>query len=196
MLRPSVAALPTKAELRVLALARRAELSEEQRREASTRAVGRLVPLISPGEVVSLFWPMRGEVDPLGLVQHVESAGGRVAMPVVDGKRMFFRAYDGERSMEPGVFGTSHPHAGQPVLDPDFIIAPLAAFDRRGGRIGYGAGYYDKASADLKARGKAFRMAGIAFACQEVDEVPVEPHDEPLMLVATERELIQAGVSA
>ena len=86
---------------------------------------------------------------------------------------------------------------GQPVVDPDFIVAPLAAFDRRGGRIGYGAGYYDSAIADLHgARQRRSALAGIAFACQEVDAVPVEPHDEPLPLIATERELIRAEAGA
>lgn len=185
-----------KAELRRLALARRAELGEAEQREASLRATARLLPLIKAGETVSLFWPMRGEIDPRGLIPHVQAAGGRTAMPVVEGRRMFFRAFDGEDSLEDGVFGTRHPRPNQPVLDPDLIIAPLAAFDRRGGRIGYGAGYYDKAIADLKGRGRAFRLAGIAFACQEVDQVPVEAHDEPLPLIATEQELIRTEAAA
>jgi 5-formyltetrahydrofolate cyclo-ligase len=83
-----------------------------------------------------------------------------------------------------------------PVVDPDFVIAPLAAFDRSGGRIGYGAGYYDAAIADLAARGRRFRLAGIAFACQEVGEVPVEPHDVRLPLIATERELVRVEIVA
>jgi 5-formyltetrahydrofolate cyclo-ligase len=174
-----------------MALGRRAELSEEARREASRQAIERIVPLLRSGETVSLFWPMRGEIDPLDLVREVEALGGRIAMPVTEKRHMFFRAFDGEDSLEAGAFGTRHPHAGQPVLDPDLIIAPLAAFDRQGGRIGYGAGYYDRATADLKARGKRFRLAGIAFACQEVEAVPVEAHDEPLALIATEAELIR-----
>ena len=194
MLHPSPgSSVRSKAELRELALARRALLSDDARRRGSAEAVAQLVPTIRPGEVVSLFWPMRGEVDPLGLVAPVQAAGGRIVMPVVDGRNMFFRLYDGPGCMEAGAFGTSHPHAGQPVLDPDLIVAPLAAFDRQGGRIGYGAGYYDKATASLKARGREFRMAGVAFACQEVGAVPVEPHDEPLALIATERELIRVG---
>jgi 5-formyltetrahydrofolate cyclo-ligase len=106
---------------------------------------------------------------------------------------MFFRQFDGEGSLEDGAFGTRHPQASQPELDPDFIVAPLAAFDRHGGRIGYGAGYYDRATAALKERGHPFQLAGIAFACQEVEHVPVEPHDEPLQLIATEAELIRVG---
>ena len=183
-----------KAELRRLALARRAELGEAEQREGSLQATWRLRTLIKAGETVSLFWPMRGEIDPRGLIADVLSGGGRIAMPVVEGRRMFFRAFEGEESLEDGVFGTRHPLASQPVLDPDLIIAPLAAFDRRGGRIGYGAGYYDGAIADLKRRGRPFRLAGIAFSCQEVDEVPTEPHDEPLPIVATERELIRTDL--
>jgi 5-formyltetrahydrofolate cyclo-ligase len=186
----------SKAELRKVALARRAELDPEVRIAASELAARKLLPLVRPGEVVSLFWPMRDEIDPRVLVGDVHALGGRIAMPVVADRRMFFRLFDGPESLESGVFGTQHPNAGQPVVDPDFVVAPLAAFDRRGGRIGYGAGYYDMATADLKARGKPFRLAGIAFACQEVAHVPVEPHDEPLAAIATERELIRVGPAA
>jgi 5-formyltetrahydrofolate cyclo-ligase len=188
--------LTTKAELRALGLARRAALTEEERQQASERAVERLRPLVRAGETVSLFWPMRGEIDPRALIADVWAAGGLIAMPVVQKRRMFFRRFEGEACLESGVFGTRHPKAEQPVLDPDLIVAPLAAFDRRGGRIGYGAAYYDGAVAELRARGRQFRLVGIGFACQEMDEVPVEPHDARLSLIATERELIRAEPSA
>ncbi len=184
-----------KADLRALALGHRAELSEKVRSEGSAEAVARLRPLIKEGETVSLFWPMRGEIDPRGLIDDILRAGGRVAMPVVE-KHMFFRRFDGEDCLEPGVFGTRHPNAGLPLLEPDLIIAPLAAFDRKGGRIGYGGGHYDSAIASLKQRGRAFRLAGIAFACQEVEAVPLEPHDQRLPLIATERELIKTELPA
>ena len=186
----------TKADLRAEALGRRAAIPEEVRREASRLAAERLRPFLRPGETVSLFWPMRDEIDPRSLIEDVHALGGRIAMPVVQERLMFFRAFDGEHSLEPGVFGTHHPHSGQPVVDPHFIVAPLAAFDRRGGRVGYGAGHYDKALADLAARGKPFRLAGIAFACQEVAAVPAEAHDVPLAIIATERELIRTGAAA
>jgi 5-formyltetrahydrofolate cyclo-ligase len=183
----------TKADLRSLALGRRAELTPEQRDAASRQTAERLLSMLRPGETVSLFWPMRDEIDPRGLIEHVQAVGGHVAMPVVEKRRMFFRAFDGEDCLEAGVFGTHHPRPDQPTVDPDLIIAPLAAFDRKGGRIGYGAGYYDMAIADLRGRGKQYRLVGIAFACQEVEHVPVEAHDEPLGVIATERELIRVG---
>jgi 5-formyltetrahydrofolate cyclo-ligase len=184
----------TKAELRALGLARRAGLTEAERREGSKRAAERLVPLLREGETVSLFWPMRDEIDPRSLFAPIEAGGGRIILPVIRKRRMFFRLFDGEESLEAGVFGTSHPHERQPVLDPDFIIAPLAAFDRQGGRIGYGAGYYDAAIADLAARGRKYRLAGIGFAAQEVDSIPLESHDVRLPLIATERELIRTDL--
>jgi 5-formyltetrahydrofolate cyclo-ligase len=182
----------TKAELRALGLARRAGMAETERRAASEAAVARLRPLIRAGEAVSLFWPMRDEIDPRGLIGDVLGAGGRVALPVIERRRMFFRRFAGEHCLEAGVFGTRHPNAAEPVIDPDLVVAPLAAFDRRGGRIGYGAGYYDQAIADLKARGRPLRVVGIGFACQELEDVPVEPHDARLQMIATERELIHA----
>jgi 5-formyltetrahydrofolate cyclo-ligase len=186
----------TKAELRALGLARRAAMTEAERATASALAVERLRPLVAPGETVSLFWPMRGEIDPRGLIETVREKGGNIAMPVVEKRRMFFRLFDGEEDLEPGVFGTQHPHAGKRVADPDFIVAPLAAFDRMGGRIGYGAGHYDSVIADLIARGRRFRLSGIAFACQEVERVPLEAHDARLPLIATERELIRVEAAA
>lgn len=184
---------PTKAELRASALSARGRLTAAERADASRRAAERLRAFVAGGKMVALFWPMRDEIDPRTLIGEVLAAGGHIAMPVVEKRRMFFRKFDGEESLEPGVFGTSHPHAGQPIVDPDTIVAPLAAFDRLGGRIGYGAGHYDKAIADLKARDKSFRLAGIAFATQEVARIPVEGHDIRLPLIATERELIETG---
>ncbi len=193
---PVIAVPSTKAELRASALARRAGLAPAARIEASRRAAGRLRPFVSRGGTVALFWPMRDEIDPRGLIEDVLASGGRIAMPVVEKRRMFFRRFDGEACLEAGVFGTSHPHAGQPVVDPDCIVAPLAAFDRHGGRIGYGAGHYDRAIADLIQRGRPFRLAGIAFAVQEVEHVPVESHDIRLQFIATESELIEVRAPA
>ena len=185
-----------KAELRALALSRRAALSAQAHRQGSDRAVAHLRPLIAPRETVALFWPMRGEIDVLPLIQDVRAKGGGVAMPAVDGRAMVFRRFQDEAALERGVFGTRHPPATEPVLHPDLVVAPLAAFDRKGGRIGYGGGYYDKAFAAFRAAGQLPRLVGIAFACQEVSEVPVEPHDQLLAAIATERELITVGGGA
>ena len=117
-------------------------------------------------------------------------AGGHVALPALTEDGMVFRRFSDAHCLEDGPFGTRHPNAAQSLAEPDFIVAPLAAFDRRGGRIGYGAGHYDRAIAALMASGRPLRIAGMAFACQEVEHVPVEPHDALLQTIVTERELI------
>ena len=86
--------------------------------------------------------------------------------------------------MSPERFGTLRPDGE--VRVPDFLLVPLLAFDRRGYRVGYGAGYYDRTLAALPGR---FRL-GVAYAAQELDEVPAGPYDERLDAVATERGVI------
>jgi 5-formyltetrahydrofolate cyclo-ligase len=81
-------------------------------------------------------------------------------------------------------FGTFRPDG--PIAVPDFVLVPLLAFDRRGYRVGYGAGYYDRTLAALPGR---FRL-GVAYAASELDEVPAGPYDEKLDAVATERGVI------
>jgi 5-formyltetrahydrofolate cyclo-ligase len=72
------------------------------------------------------------------------------------------------------------------VLDPVVMLVPLAAFDSRGHRIGYGAGYYDRAIQRLRDKAIDPRLIGIAFDCQEVGRVPDEPHDVVIPEVLTE----------
>jgi 5-formyltetrahydrofolate cyclo-ligase len=184
-----------KTRIRAEALARRQAMPEAERAAASAVATSFIEPLLRNNETVSLFWPMGAEIDPRSLIGRVRAKGGRIAMPVIGsvagvGKRMFFRLFDDESDLEDGVFGTRHPNAHKETVSPDLVVAPLAAFDRAGNRIGYGAGYYDRAIADLQDRGHPHRLVGIAFACQEVTAVPVEAHDRPLQFIATERELI------
>jgi 5-formyltetrahydrofolate cyclo-ligase len=88
-----------------------------------------------------------------------------------------------------GQWGIREPKADAPEVAPDIMLVPLLAFDRTGHRIGYGAGYYDMTIAKFRAM-KSVITAGIAFAAQEIEEVPVTPRDARLDLVLTEREII------
>jgi 5-formyltetrahydrofolate cyclo-ligase len=74
-------------------------------------------------------------------------------------------------------------------MRPDIVVVPLAAFDRRYYRIGYGQGHYDRTLRALRAEGEIAAI-GYAYAAQEIPLVPNEPHDQPLDAVATERELV------
>jgi 5-formyltetrahydrofolate cyclo-ligase len=179
----------SKPELRKQALGRRAALDDTRRVQASHDAVMHLATLVRSGETVSLFYPIRGEIDPIALSGAVIAAGGTVLLPAVVDNQIEFRVHDLNTPLEHGAFGTQHPPAAAGARDPDLIVAPLAAFDRQGNRIGYGGGFYDRATARLAAAGHAFRYVGIAFACQEVEAVPAETHDRPLDAVVTENGL-------
>ena len=92
----------------------------------------------------------------------------------------------------PGTFGALVPAKGDWIV-PEVLIVPLLAFDRRGYRLGYGGGYYDRTLEVLRARGPVTAI-GFAFAAQEVDEVPIEATDQPLDLIVTERGIIRPAV--
>ncbi|MAS12239.1 MAG: 5-formyltetrahydrofolate cyclo-ligase [Nitratireductor sp.] len=177
-----------KKELRAAALARRDALDAAWRQEVGQRLATHADALApSPGGVVSGFWPMRSEMDVRPMMTALAARGARIALPaILDKTTIVFREYLPEAPMIDMGFGTMGPGEDAPVLDPDVMLVPLAAFDARGHRIGYGAGYYDRAIARLKAKGCAPRLIGIAFDCQQVEHVPDEAHDQPLSEILTE----------
>jgi 5-formyltetrahydrofolate cyclo-ligase len=145
---------------------------------------------IQPGVIVSGFSPIRTEINPMPLLRRLEAAGARLALPVVAGKGqpLIMRAYTFGQELNAGVWGIREPKDDASEVDPDILIVPLAAFDRRGNRIGHGAGYYDMTIARLRAL-KPVVAVGIAYAAQEVAEVPVTERDARLDLVLTERDV-------
>jgi 5-formyltetrahydrofolate cyclo-ligase len=181
-----------KAELRKSALARREALPPAERQAAAGAIARRPFPLrISPGVIVSGFSPLKSEINPLPLLRTLADAGARLALPVVAGRGqpLIMRAYAFGQELNSGVWGIREPKDDAPEVDPDVLIVPLAAFDRRGNRIGYGAGYYDMTINRLRAL-KPVTAVGIAYAAQEVPDVPVTERDARLDLVLTERETI------
>jgi 5-formyltetrahydrofolate cyclo-ligase len=138
-----------------------------------------------PGAIVSAYWPMRSEADPRPLLGALAAAGARLALPAFIGQVMEFRLFAEGDELVPAGFSTMEPSRDAPVVEPTLVLAPLLAFDHRGGRLGWGRGYYDTALAALDARARPF-LVGIAFACQEVPEVPVLEHDRRLDAVITE----------
>jgi 5-formyltetrahydrofolate cyclo-ligase len=168
-----------KKQLRQEALARRDALDPLWRIEASIEmadAAG-AIP-VEVGEVVSGFWPMRSEVDVRPLMFAFREKGARLCLPaILDKQTIVFRELVRGADLIDMGFGTAGPGPEAEVLQPTLMLVPLAAFDRRGHRIGYGAGYYDRAIAKLNAGPRPPRLIGIAFDCQEVECVPDEPHD-------------------
>jgi 5-formyltetrahydrofolate cyclo-ligase len=151
------------------------------------------------GAVVSLYWPMRSEADPRPLAQALAAAGADLALPAFVGPCMEFRRWRAGDELRPAGFSTLEPLATAAVLTPVLVLAPLLAFDRRGGRLGWGKGYYDTFLGELDAaaaRGQGRRpfVVGIAFAQQQVDVVPMELHDRRLDAVVTELGYLPCGV--
>jgi len=102
---------------------------------------------------VSGFSPLKSEISPLPLLRRLADAGASLALPVVlgRGQPLVMRAWSFGAPLVSGVWGIREPPADAPELNPDILIVPLLAFDRRGHRIGYGAGYYDMTIARLRA---------------------------------------------
>lgn len=178
-----------KKQLRKEALARRDALDPFWRIEASLEMAetARDHITLEPGAIVSGFWPMRSEVDVRPMMFALREHGARLCLPaILDKTTIAFRELvRGAPLVEMG-FGTHGPGEEAEVLDPDIMLIPLAAFDARGHRIGYGAGYYDRAISRLQDAGKQPRLIGIAFDCQEVPLVPDEPHDVVIPEILTE----------
>lgn len=142
-------------------------------------------------KVVSAYWSIGAEILTLPLLEALDAAGFEVALPVTGkrGEPLVFRQWKPGDQLALGRMDIPAPLDSAPVLEPDLLFVPLAAFDREGHRIGYGAGFYDVTLKALRAR-KPVVAVGVGYAAQEVDFVPSEDHDERLDLILTERELI------
>ncbi len=180
----------TKGALRAEAAARRAAAHV-----AEPRAGARLAALWpsglrpSSGAVVAGYHPLRTEIDPWPLMEVLEAAGCALALPVTPPRgapeALVFRRHRRGGPLVRSAFGVLEPPCTAPLVVPDLVLVPLLAFDRTGARLGYGAGHYDRTLPGLGAL-PGFRAVGLAYAAQEVERLPVEPHDHPLHAILTE----------
>ena len=164
-------------------------------REAAAAAVAaRLVGtrLVRDRGVVAGFWPFPDEIDPRPAMAAFGSRHHPLALPRMQGfgRPLAFHRYVAGDPLIEGRFEVMEPAPDRPIVQPDLILVPLLAFDRRGHRLGFGAGFYDRTLAALRAARPEVVAIGLAFACQEVEALPVEPHDQPLDGVASERGVI------
>jgi 5-formyltetrahydrofolate cyclo-ligase len=139
---------------------------------------------LPPGAIVGGYHAHYDEADPALLLARLVELGCAVALPRVtarDAPLEFHHVPDGAM-LEPGSFGIPEPLAHWPRATPAVLLVPLLAFDRHGGRLGYGGGFYDRTLAALNVP-----AIGIAYAGQEVASLPAEAHDRTLSLVLTEK---------
>lgn len=133
------------------------------------------------GDVFASYCPVGTEIDPRPLETVLLAAGGRLALPriVVDATRprLCFHAWQRGDPLIRGAFGIDEPAASAPVIRPSLVLTPLLGFDRAGRRLGYGRGYYDSCVQELREAGAPVFLLGLAFADQELPEIPAESHD-------------------
>jgi 5-formyltetrahydrofolate cyclo-ligase len=182
-----------KAALRREALTRRAALEPAARAAFAHRLAEeglRLARLWRPS-VVSAFHPLRDEPDTAPLLAALAVDGFATALPVVVGRGspLAFRLWRAGDPTRAGPMSIREPLEQAPAVDPDLLFTPLACFDRRGNRIGYGAGFYDRTLARLRAL-KPIHAIGVAYRVSEVAAVPYEAHDQSLDAIVTEQETI------
>ena len=191
-----------KTELRRHSLARRDLVSHDEAHAAAAAILQRGLALVDQlaaasglaKPVVSVYWPIRSELNTRPLIDALATRGATVVLPVMTSVRrpLVFREFAPGDALAKGPFGLSEPAADKPMHSPDIVFSPLAAFDRSGFRLGYGGGIYDATLASLRAE-KTIVAIGVAYAVQEADAVPHEPHDEKLDYVVTEQEVIAVG---
>jgi 5-formyltetrahydrofolate cyclo-ligase len=181
----------SKADLRAAALTKRDALSDGQRSSAAETLAQRGLPFeVMRGAIVSGYSPIRSEIDPTPLMRKLAAQGVRLALPaiVARGKSLAFRAWSPNDRLMMGPLGILEPSPAAAEVVPDVMLVPLAAFDRLGHRIGYGAGHYDYTLAHLR-KIKAIAAIGLAFAVQEIEAVPALSHDVALDYVLTEAQM-------
>jgi 5-formyltetrahydrofolate cyclo-ligase len=146
---------------------------------------------LAPGARVAGYWPMGDELDPRPLLLALAKRGHPVCLPVVarTAQPLVFRAWAPGDPLVAARFGTQVPAESATEVVPDLLLVPLLGFDRRGYRVGYGGGFYDRTLQALRAVGRV-RAVGLAYAGQEAEAVPTEPVDQPLDALVTEREIV------
>ena len=178
----------SKQEIRGRALARRALLKDTvpQLSRDLAESFVREIPLRAAA-VVSAYFAIGDEADPAPLLKLLREKGHRTVLPRVTGRGrpLDFHLYEEGSRLVPGGFGLSEPSADWPKIDPDLLVVPLLAFDKQGYRIGYGAGFYDRTLAKLRAA-RDVTAVGFAFAQQEFPEVPHDENDERLDWIVTQ----------
>ncbi len=188
-----------KRQLRRLLRARRRALPAWRQRRAALDVMRRVarIPEFRAARRIAAYIAHDGELDPAPLVRLALARGKQVYLPVLHpgGRLRLFRVGPGTRWRR-NRFGIAEPRGGDtlPFAALDLVLMPLVGFDAGGGRLGMGAGYYDRSLADVPV-GRPLLM-GLAHSCQQVAALPLEPWDRPLQQVVTERGLFRPAAAA
>lgn len=177
--------------VRRAAIERRDLLSASERSAKSERIVDQVLalPEIGAARTVMAFWSFGSEVQTSALIERLNEEGKRVVLPRVAEGEIAAVAYAPGDPVAATSFGAMEPVGVElvPAEDVDVVIVPGVAFDRRGGRVGYGGGFYDR----LFTRAPSAPAVAVAFAAQLIDEVPQGRSDARVDVLVTEEEVIR-----
>ena len=180
-----------KSALRRIAKAKRASVptAVQTHAAAAIAALGLawLKPPAGPGTTVSAFLSFGDELDTAPILRNLYSQGIKLCLPVMQGRDqpLGFRAWSPGDALVTVQWGIQEPQPTKPAVTPDILLVPLLAFDRRGNRLGYGGGYYDRTLAARRAGDNSCLAIGLAYDEQEVDAVPHLDYDQRLDGVLT-----------
>jgi 5-formyltetrahydrofolate cyclo-ligase len=177
--------------VRRAAIERRDLLSADERSVKSERILEQVLalPEVGAAGTAMAFWSFGSEVQTSSLIERLQEAGTRVVLPRVADGEIEAVVYAPDDPVSATSFGAMEPLGTElvPPEDVDVVIVPGVAFDRRGGRVGYGGGFYDR----LFARTPGVPAVAVAFAVQLVDEVPQGRSDSRVDVIVTEDEVIR-----
>lgn len=182
-----------KRQLRTTAVHKRSSIALDHALWCAQEIVIRFNELSLPeNPVFSAYWPMKTELDVRPLMLSLFNRGFTVSLPVVSEKKLplSFRRWEPGAELVAGPYGTEQPDEKYELITPNVLLLPLLAFDRQGGRLGYGGGFYDRTVAQLRQKGAPV-VIGVAFSDQEIESVPLEETDEKLNFVLTETEIVK-----
>lgn len=189
-----------KRQLRRELRSRRQQLSPQQQKYAARRLARHLCrhPWLVSASHIALYLANDGELDPQPLLHRLWLMGKRVYLPVLhplSPRKLWFARYMPNTPLKPNRFGIPEPESRRAqrlsAVHLQLVLLPLVGFDRRGGRLGMGGGFYDATFAFKRRQpGRGPRLLGLAHSCQEAPDLPTAGWDIPLAAVATEKELI------
>jgi len=169
----------------------RAERNAVEPRDASLRLIENFPLELAQLSPAAGYWPVGGEIDGRPLLAALAKAGRIVALPRMESRNgpARFLAWKGTEALTADAFGVPSPPKTGADLAPRLILTPLLAFDRAGRRLGQGGGHYDRIISLYRAHGAV--AVGLAYAEQEMGQVPTGPHDAYLDWVITPKEAIR-----
>ncbi len=179
--------------LRAAMRVRRDALPDGQSRAAGLALLEHAPSVPLPDGPVAGFWPLGRELDVRPLLGHLKTSGRTVALPATGpkGQPLTFREWREADALALGRHGVAEPSPDRAEVVPAVVLVPLLAFDRRGGRLGFGGGYYDRTLAALRAAGPVLAV-GVGYAWQAVDAVPRDGHDQMMDWLLTDRGAFRA----